>query len=57
MKIYKENIRKKSTTDQDQGASIRKKNIPDLVHKEKKIKRNIKRKVIVDTKIAFQNNI
>jgi hypothetical protein len=44
-------------TDQDQEANIRKKNIRDLVHKKRKIKKNTKRKVIANTKIAYQNNI
>ena len=56
MKIrLKESKRKRSTIDQDQEVNTRKKSIPDLVLKKKRIKKSIKKKVAVIIEVAYQN--
>jgi len=49
-----ENIKRKNTIDLDQEASIRRKNIQDLVHKKEKTKRKMKKRVKASIGIVVQ---
>jgi hypothetical protein len=55
--IYKENIKRKNTIDRGQEVNTRKESIQGPVHKKRKIKKNIKEKVIVNIEIAYQSSV